>query len=455
VKLPSLPRFITALILLSSSPKSQATEPTAPGSTARTTVTAPPLDLARAVRLALDSNPSLRASAARVDAASGRSYQARRWPNPQLELSAEEWPVDRGNGLQDALQMAGVSQVVPWPGKKPLDGRMGDAGVRIAQAEWELRRRELVRDVKVAFWESLAMESMLEVAGELLEVARLSAETARKRVEAGAAADQEQLRAEVPLEQARTVRAGYERDHVAARERLAALLGHPELRAVPLLGAFEQPSESGLLDQPPAGWLAHHPILAGARTTLEQTHLADRRARLEPYPDLTLGLAGGRDGSSDASIVQFRVSVPLPILDRSRGRRQEARAHVNVSEAELASLEQGLLRDWGTLRQRVLSASAEVAIYRDRIMPKAGEALRLVRAGFEQGKFGLIDLIDTQRTWAEVRLTYRQRLLALHAAHAELEALIGPPVPASAAATPPATAVSLSAALPTSSPARP
>jgi cobalt-zinc-cadmium efflux system outer membrane protein len=128
---------------------------------------------------------------------------------------------------------------------------------------------------------------------------------------------------------------------------------------------------------------------------------------------------------------------------------------VNVSEAELASLEQGLLRDWGTLRQRVLSASAEVAIYRDRIMPKAGEALRLVRAGFEQGKFGLIDLIDTQRTWAEVRLTYRQRLLALHAAHAELEALIGPPVPASAAATPPATAVSLSAALPTSSPARP
>ena len=61
----------------------------------------------------------------------------------------------------------------------------------------------------------------MEVAGELVTVAESSAATARKRVAAGAAADQEQLRAEIPLEQARTELSGFQRELVTARQTLA------------------------------------------------------------------------------------------------------------------------------------------------------------------------------------------------------------------------------------------
>ena len=54
----------------------------------------------------------------------------------------------------------------------------------------------------------------------------------------------------------------------------------------------------------------------------------------------------------------------------------------------------------------------------------AEKALELVRGGFEQGKFGFIDLLDTQRTTAEARLAYQQKLLELNIAQAELEALL-------------------------------
>jgi len=47
-----------------------------------------------------------------------------------------------------------------------------------------------------------------------------------------------------------------------------------------------------------------------------------------------------------------------------------------------------------------------------------------VQTGFEQGKFGFMDLLDTQRTAAEVRLAYQQKLLELNVAQAELEALL-------------------------------
>jgi outer membrane protein TolC len=55
---------------------------------------------------------------------------------------------------------------------------------------------------------------------------------------------------------------------------------------------------------------------------------------------------------------------------------------------------------------------------------EASEQLQLVQGGFEQGKFGFIELLDTQPTTAEARLTYQQKLLELNVAQAELDALL-------------------------------
>jgi outer membrane protein TolC len=50
--------------------------------------------------------------------------------------------------------------------------------------------------------------------------------------------------------------------------------------------------------------------------------------------------------------------------------------------------------------------------------------MKLVQTGFETGKFNFIDLIDTQRTTAEVRQAHYLKLLEMNVAHAELEALL-------------------------------
>jgi cobalt-zinc-cadmium efflux system outer membrane protein len=161
-----------------------------------------------------------------------------------------------------------------------------------------------------------------------------------------------------------------------------------------------------------------------ARANKERAEAESRRARLEPYPDVKLGAAGGQEAGGTGSIVQFMLTVPVPIIDRSKGRKQEAHANVSVAEAELASVEQRLLRDWGMASQRLRTAVQQVANYRERILPKANEALRLVQRGFEEGKFGFIDLLDTQRTAAQARLAYQQKLLELNVAQADIEALL-------------------------------
>ena len=170
--------------------------------------------------------------------------------------------------------------------------------------------------------------------------------------------------------------------------------------------------------------LASHPSLSAAQVNLDRAELGSRRARLDPYPDVKVGVAGGRSGEKDPSIVQLSLSLPLPLLNRGKGVQQEARANVSIAQAELRAVQQLLQRDWANAISRYRTVIDQVSNYRERILPKATEALRLVQIGFEQGKFNFIDLIDTQRTTAEVRQTHYQKLLEMNVAHAELEALL-------------------------------
>ena len=376
-----------------------------------------------AIRLALENNPELSISSMQVDAAAGRAYQARLWSNPELSLSAEDWPTS-GGGFPNAKKLVGVAQTLPFPGKKKLDRQIGASGTRLSEAELSLRRIELIRDVKIAFYQVLAAERLVEVAGNLVAVAESSAATARKRVAAGAAADPEQIRAEIPLEQARTELSGFERELAAARQTLALLLGRPDLDHAPVSGSLAEKANRTLLDFGPEQWMACHPSVLVAKSSRDRAELELRRARLEPYPDMRLGLSGGRESGRDGGgIVQFGVSLPLPIIDRSKGKKQEMQANARIAQADQIVVEHRLLREWGTSSRRFRTAMEQVANYQERILPKADEALRLVQSGFEHGKFGFMDLLDTQRTAAEVRLAYQKKLLELNVAQAELEFL--------------------------------
>lgn len=394
-----------------------------------------PLSLNAAIQLALETNPELRAASARIEVAAGRANQAGAWANPELEIGAEDWPMRRGGGFSDSKRTIGIAQPLPYPGKRSLEKQIGRAGVKLSEAELNWRRTELVREVKIGFFRVLAHERLVEVSADLVAAAESSAAIAKRRVEAGAAAYQEQLRAEVQMEQARTGLADVRRDLAAARQSLAALLGRPALGGAKLVGALVEAPDASLIEGSAQDRLAGHPSLHAAQANLDRAELGGRRARLDPYPDVKVGVAGGRSGETDQSIVQLRLSLPLPLLNRGKGVQQEARANVNVAQAELHAQQQRLNRDWSIAAMRYRTAIEQVENYRARILPKATEALRLVQDGFEQGKFNFIDLIDTQRTTAEVRQAHTHKLLELNVAHAELEALLvgrdQPPAPKS------------------------
>ncbi len=384
-----------------------------------------PLTIDRAVRLALAHNPDLRASGARRDAAAGRAVQARVWQNPDLELSAEDVPVNSSR-MSQSKKMLGIAQTVPFPGKKRLDSAIGDADAQAGQAAWRLHQAQLARDVKIEFYRVLAAEQSAQVTADLVGLAESSAEAAKKRTDAGDTALQEQLRAELQMEQATTEQVEAQRKVTEARQAFALLLGLPALRATPLVGTPDDAPESDALLGVPSGWLAGHPAMVTAQAKCRLAAATVHRAEINHLPDPKVALEGGRDEAADENIVTLRLSIPLPIFDRSKGRIAESRAGVAEAAAELAATEQQLLAEWHTAVTRYKVAASQVAAHRERMLPKSEEALSLVRVGYEQGKFGFIDLLDTQRMTAEVRLAYQKKRFELNAARAELESFLTP-----------------------------
>ena len=382
------------------------------------------LTLEEAVAQARTNHPALAAARQRVAAADGRAERTRLWPNPELELSAQDVPVNNG-GLARAQNMIGVAQTVPFPGKKNLDAQIGRQEISAAQSEYLAREREVVHAVRAAFCRALAAQNKAVVAEELVGLNRSLVETARQRIVAGAAGEQERLRAEIEQDRAGVELTATQRELAEARSALAAALGRPREAVGALAGELR--ARAPVVDVETAGakMLAQHPTLRGTAAARERADLELKRAKLDPLPDVTVGVAGGRDFSARETIMEFRVSVPLPLFDRAQGRKRETRALAAAARHDVTATEQQLLSELKQVVARLRASGEQVEAYRARILPKAEEALKLVRGGFDAGKFGFLDVVDTQRTAAEARLAYWDKLLELNLALADLDALTG------------------------------
>ncbi|MBI4875121.1 MAG: TolC family protein, partial [Acidobacteria bacterium] len=113
------------------------------------------LSLKEALTQALSSHPALEAGAGRVAASEGRRAQAALRPNPRVAFQTENL---RAHGTppfsfrQDADTFAYLMQPFETAGKRGRRVDIADLGVRRAQLERDLLRREIASRVKAAYW---------------------------------------------------------------------------------------------------------------------------------------------------------------------------------------------------------------------------------------------------------------------------------------------------------------
>ena len=166
--------------------------------------------------------------------------------------------------------------------------------------------------------------------------------------------------------------------------------------------------------------------MAAANADLAVADAGIQLARANRIPDVNVGPAVRRLEATDDTVAVFAVSVAIPLFDTGRAAvaqataertRAEAVRHATALDVEQAITDAQAAADNAATTARTAAGPALVA---------ATEAVRIARIGYREGKFGQLDLLDAERTLAEIRVAAIDALADYHNARARLERLTAP-----------------------------
>lgn len=385
---------------------------------------APPLTLERAIDLALQQNPELAAAAKEELAAEAAVRQAGVLPNPELGLSAENLGNKRLRDEGDRTTSLELSQLLELGGKRAARVRQAESAREVAAWEARARRAGIVSRVKQAFFDLLAWRERLTLADDSLRLADQVSAAVARRVQSGKAAPVEETKAQLARSAAVVEREQARRELAATHARLAALAGTSAGQLGEAQGDLERTYAIPDFDTLAARVRAN-PELARWTSEIERRRANVDMERARGMPDITLKAGVTRHSVFDDQAYMLGISIPLPIFDRNRGATDEALRRLDQSLDEQRGAQTRLMGELAEAFQRTQALAEEVRVLRDAILPGARSAFAVATRGYELGRFGILDVLDAQRTLVQARTQYLRALAEYQRGASELERLSG------------------------------
>ena len=362
-------------------------------------------------------NPALRHALVQIESAVGDARQAGLYPNPRFDTNNPE--VFAGSL---SSYNAGFVQPIVVKGKLRLDRAAANAVVR--QKEYSLlqSRFDLLMAVRQQFYTVLAAQRRVEVLAELREIMAAAVRAAEGRRESTEGTTSEVLLRKTELQRAEIALCNGTTTLNAARRQLAAIIGRPDLTiekvVAPLDSGFPNFDENGLRNFV----VSQNAQVQIARLEIERNEVLLRRARVEPYPNVTVGPAYGNNLQRGANTQQFwwNVRFEIPAWNRNQGNIESARADIRDAHAGLGVLQNALLGRVEDALGRYRAARQSEERIRTSILPTAQRAQQLAKNGYEQGVLDFATFLRAQRSLAQAALSYVDALQTVWTTAAEI-----------------------------------
>jgi outer membrane protein TolC len=397
-----------------------------------------PTPLDALVTEALQHNPEIRAATLEHEAALERRAPARALDDPMLEFGIVNASLPVSLRRDDmTMQMLGLSQKLPFPGKRRLREAVAGADAEaIGHAVQETTNR-IIRDLRIAYANLALADRASLIVGHTEQTLRSLASIAASRYAVGRASEADVLRAGARSAQIRQDLLRLRTDRQTAESEIRRLVGRIDAgdSIVPVVAGMlpgtEAPGRDG----------AQRPQLAALRAMEVRGELELALAERDYYPDVEMKFGYGHrerslDGlpREDVVTMTFAVNLPLWRKDRLGPRVAEARA-LRARAAAMAE-SQRLETRAGIEQQSARAAEARetLALYRSALLPQARAATDASRAAWEAGGGDFGAVLDATIREYEATLAELSALTAWDRARAEIDFLTGV-VPQPVAAT--------------------
>jgi outer membrane protein TolC len=322
----------------------------------------------------------------------------------------------------------GISQKLPWFGKRALEASVSAAEAEASENDYEAVKRELALSALLLFEQYFVATRALEINARHVALVQAMQGGATAQFVAGRGSALDTLQAESELAHMEHEAAVLISQREVTVARMNELLHRaPELQLPPppqdLALAGEPHASARDLEQravegrPDIAALRHHVQAEQAR--------ADRAAR-EYYPDVTLSTSYNSmwDTPEHRWMVGFGLNLPIQ-TGRRAGMADEAIAARAQFESELARLSDVARTQVFVALKQLEESRHLLELFEKRLLPLARQRVEAARAGLVTSQSSLLMALDAEKDLRQVELDYQVARADCHRHQAELELALG------------------------------
>jgi len=385
-------------------------------------------------------SPVLKQESHRIEAAIAAEEIAGTLPDPNLNLSVFAQEVETRVGPQK--QKLGVSQSLPWKGKRSLQTQLAQEETYRVQENREARRQELHFKFKNYYADYFFIGKALVINQEHLVLLENLEKVVDTKYRAGETGYTNLVRIDVEMDRFRDRIASLKDLALPTRAAMNAMLGRAIEAPINFPKMLHDARESAwLLEAEPIisqSLMKTNPQMRASQHLVTSRETARSLAQLKRRPDFKVGvdwintgsavMAGVPESGKDPLV--FSVGVNIPWNKRKYNAMERvAGEHYLASVEEQNNLEYQLTAQLKRAFYDYRDALRKIELYRDTVMPKARESMSVTLMSFEHDVSGYLDVIDAEQTLLEFALSMNQAMADRTRALARIELISGVPLP--------------------------
>ncbi|MFH1683340.1 MAG: TolC family protein [Candidatus Margulisiibacteriota bacterium] len=384
------------------------------------------LSLDQAVSMAKKQNPEISAWQSIWKAAQAKVVQVSTWPDPQIEVMYEQIP-QAGGSLADAqMKMYGFSQMIPFPGTLTLKRLREEDAAKAAQEKFQAKTNEIIAKVKNAYYALYYLNQAIEINQENKSLLNKFAKIAQAKYVVGKASQHDVIKSQVELDLLTNKLITLEQKRQTARARLNTLLNREPATQIDLPKEIKINDPALSLAKLEQTALRNRPELQAAAHQVEQTEKSHTLAKMQYLPDFKIKVLQREMQTTGLNGWNVSLMANLPVWFWAKtsavtyaGENQAA------AEASWQNLKNMVRFEVQDSYVAVDSAKRLAALFKNKIIPQAEQALRSATIAYQSDKVDFLTLINSQKTLEDSKLKYWQAFSGLGQSLAELERIIG------------------------------
>ena len=397
--------------------------------------------LAALIDEALAGNPRVRAAQLESQAAESRVVQSATLPDPALRFIQHVLGPQTRVGPQ--FSSVSVTQSLPWFGTLGDRRAVAAAGSAMQSESYHMERAEVVRRIKLAYYDLAYIDEALRITGEEEQLLLHYETLARARYAQGFGQQQEVIKLQAEVTRVLNRRhelLGRRTDLEAA---LNVLANRPVDTPVPPVTIGERPAVSLDAEQLQATGVGERPEVRSASLRIERDEHGMSLARRRYRPGLTVGVAWGNvlgrlddpgrenppvDNGRDTWSLTLGASIPVFRGSYDAGIR-EAAARLSAAEEAYRDAVNGVALAVRSTGFRLTTIDRQLALFERALLPQAEQALRATEEAYSGGVTGVLELLDSEEVLLDVRLGLARLRAEYMKALAEMERATGSAFP--------------------------